>query len=642
MNIKLLDLDFRQGKLQTKSFTNIPLTYNNVSISKKDKGYSAFFDGKTSRITHGTSDIIYDTTQPLIITCWLYCNKENPNDINCIYGKRFGAKGVSFYYSSASQSTVFALQNVQNTDSLVVTWLAKRLSLNVWNSIIVTYDGSKKANGCNLYINGQLQSGKLLSQDTLSSSTIANAGTGSIGDLSLEGYVWKGSISKFQVLQGTVPNISQYVINDYIELLNTKTINKSIIFQPNISVIKPSEIREQGLIAAYSFNPINGKIPNIAWDNPANGYNARQYDGNSASTIYGIKTGAVISDGYIFNNRGYFKFPGTMTIIGDLTISAILNITATTNITFGGKYTGSNPQSTDGAFQIANRSFIFRDLSGSFNYGGLPLGKLVLTFTRSSSNWKTFVNGVINISGIKSPANYSSDTLIFNNVNEKTKVYDYRIYNRALSDKEIKNYYNQFVKNPTIFEDFSQYLYGATKINNWYFTGTVSITEETTKNNIIGLGYKLLSVNSGEAYTQSNTAYGTWEWKVKYTALPGGFYNGVQFIGSSKKTETNLGYGITSTVTTTGTIDSISITKAQAFGYGASVIKSVPVNLTTNIWYKFKVTRFTDGFSKLYINDKLITTFTDNTYTTSKYFGFSKPYFNKLYTDIKIIQGIIV
>lgn len=408
------------------------------------------------------------------------------------------------------------------------------------------------------------------------------------------------------------------------------------------------------LIVAYSFpySIVRGTCINLAWANPANGYNPGQYNGLSYVSIY--NTGVIVlSNGILIKKSTALKMSSSININGDLTICAILSVSSG-NLGLGGQLNGANPQFSNGCLQIAiGTGVLFRDTGGAVSvYTSSPPVNLIfsLIFIRKGTNIYTYYNGVLNYSGTRSVYTYTNDLFILNTGGNQ-KLYDYRIYNRAITPQEIKQYHNQFASQIVLNEDFSNYGVGQTRFGRWggksYSTTNTSIKEQTTPDvsKLIKIGTKFLYNNNSEVFMPSSAAYGTWQWDIMWVSAPIGFYNGIHFMANtSDTTNMNAGYSIAGS-SNTSVLDTLYFQKGGVLGYGLAItIKSVATNglLKQNIWYNFKVTRNSAGLFSVYINGSLFTTYTDTTYTTSNFFGIAKPYFTTQLANIQITQGITV
>jgi hypothetical protein len=236
----------------------------------------------------------------------------------------------------------------------------------------------------------------------------------------------------------------------YIKFINSKSSNLPTIFQPNLSIFKQTEVKETGLITAYNFNPINGKIINVAWDNPANGYNARQYDRtitkvktnkdgvqyNSLSTTQSINLGNVQSLQYIIKP-----------IILNQTL-AKLNSSSSISIT------------SDGGIDITGVSTETVYINGSIS------GVIV------ANTWNTVS---ITLSSV-----LNADDYILGNLNYSGYINNEKIFNRIISRDEVKLYHNSFASKVVLQEDFKQYAVDNTRIGNWQVkSGGFIISEDS-------------------------------------------------------------------------------------------------------------------------------------------------------------------
>jgi hypothetical protein len=276
----------------------------------------------------------------------------------------------------------------------------------------------------------------------------------------------------------------------YIKNINRKPLNPPTVFQPNLSVLKPSEIRENGLIAAYNFNPNGTKLTNVAWDNPANKYNARQYD-------IILNKYQLLKDG-LKGNKTYGSLIGGTLNIGKVHTLCIR--TKLTDVFEDWIYSSS----TTYTFRFINSMSTLRYSLNSINYDfSLPAINILTSnlyiITRDNSILKFYTNGVfISSATISNNVDYliSGMGRGANTNEDMTCIYeDSKMYNRVLSDQEIKNYYNLFASKVVLQEDFKKYAVGNTRIGNWQVkSGDFIISEdsqgkylECTSNGVIQL-----------------------------------------------------------------------------------------------------------------------------------------------------------
>ena len=519
--------------------------------------------------------------------------------------------------------------------------------------IYLIFDGTKSTNANKLKccINTNI-----IQSCTTYAGTIPTTVSSTLNNLSLLNYNSVPNAPKQSILKCILYNdiVAQTEITArYLDFLNPKFITKPTVFQPNLNILKPSEQKDIGLVAAYNFQTIgNGKLINVAADSLANNYNARQYDISSISQSAQITKDSIRSLGRNKTvNIGVINLGTSFTIaiafryrkqsgVGNETLllysndaDAIILALQSGNLTSGSKYT--TPAYTplvNGAIPVSTGDFV-QTLTAVFNNNSC---KFYLNGIKVSE--RTYVGTIL----------FTGNLQILNaNYTLNGDYLDYRIYNRAITDKEAKNYHNSFASKVVIEEDFSNYPVNATKFNN-YKTNSVSIVEETSKSKQFNIGTKSVKQNgitTSYCYIPSNTITGTWEFSMKFlSTISSGFYGSIMFNGSSNSALSALGYFIAFyNVASINNIDTIKFSKGLTIGYGAStVLNTISMNLYPNIWYRIKMTRTTAGLYKIYIDNILIMSGTDTTYSTSSYFMISPNYYTKYVTNIKISQGITI
>ena len=237
----------------------------------------------------------------------------------------------------------------------------------------------------------------------------------------------------------------------YQEFSNRKSLSKPV---KSFYVPPKPRLQDSGLLASYDFmNTKNKKLVNVAPPSSANSYNPSQYDGT-------ITSGAV-------TEKDALKF-GTLGAEVTLPVNIFNRPASTYHVVFKREATAR------GGWGIVWGG-------GSFTFGVIELGsvfvlylnvaspticlvnnlKNVVTITVTAAQQKIYLNGNFVASydyAITMPVNQSKLGRDANPNREfRGKIYDFKIYDRVLSEREIKDYYNSFVSKPVVIEDFSNY-----------------------------------------------------------------------------------------------------------------------------------------------------------------------------------------
>ena len=130
-------------------------------------------DGVNDAVDFGNV-LDFDGSSPFSISMWI-----NPSSITTTSkipltkaSNSFPFTGYWFVFSTTL--TAFVLAN-HNPDNLIVIKNSQTLTANVWQNIVVTYDGSKNASGMKVYVNEALNTQNILANTlTGSSSTLAS------------------------------------------------------------------------------------------------------------------------------------------------------------------------------------------------------------------------------------------------------------------------------------------------------------------------------------------------------------------------------------------------------------------------------------------------------------------------------------
>ena len=498
---------------------------------------------------------------------------------------------------------------------------------NQYVHIVGIYDGSKDNNNrFSIYLNGTKLNMTLFG--TIPSSLDSNFSNVYI---SLR-YI---SINNAKVLLAKIGlgDINQQDINNlYANFLNSKPISKP---KSNFIYPKPSLLSDLGLIAAYNMKPVGNMLPNIAFDNPANNYNAAQYNGTVRkvqSVINGLKFVQKQKSDILLNNFialqnnfticiRYLENNGNSFLLGSTSGTAYGFMWAqyTTNTFYklvDDTVTKIFDSSSVPSIYISNTTNMYQNVVFTCNNGIITLW--INGINLGSRTFSPPFNVTFNAIG-----NYFNTAVYY----ADTTVNDIRIYNRVLMDAEIKKYHNQFASQIAIKEDFSDYSVNSNAyLTNWKIkSGTWVINELTTNNSFLKKGTKILkSTSSSSIEMPSTTAYGTWEWDFNHATI--GNNKAVRIISGTKNTN-YYSFGFDSS-------SHLNVTRTGTNIYTSS-------NIYNTGLYHFKITRITSGVFNIYINNIFITSFTDTTYTSSNVINCSFTT-NDYIANLKITKGIIL
>ena len=345
-------------------------------------------------------------------------------------------KSTNGYWFSLYAGAIYFQDNISNVIVLssIAPYYNKDISLvitfNVLNKTILTYINTI-----------------LVKTTTFPTITLRTLSSG----ITLSTNVLEKPITYFKIKVYNTVLKQNDINNEYINFLNSKPINKPIIFNPNLNILKPNEIKDNGLIAAYNFTPVNGKLPNIAYDNPANGNNARSFDRT-------LTLAQTLKDSIFCN----LKSTSTSLNFGNILSLQYIIKPSVLNQTLAKLNSSSNVNITsDGGIDVTGVSGEIVYINGS------------LTGIISVNTWNTI--------SINLPSVLNANAYVLGNLNYSGLINFEKIYNRILSVTEIKNYHNQFAAKTILYEDFSIYPVQATKIGNWIVkSGSFIIAEDRT------------------------------------------------------------------------------------------------------------------------------------------------------------------
>jgi len=389
-----------------------------------------------------------------------------------------------------------------------------------------------------------------------------------------------------------------------------------------------------GLVAAYNMIPISGqKIVDIS----GNGNDASR-NGTPLSTKEGVKFSGA-------NDEYYGASSISPSFDGGKQVSIAVRFKPD-NVSGTNKYIVSIPESTVGNNGInirQNNDDIITDLLQNGSSDSVEATAVLTTnkwytaiLTFDGSTQKLYVNGSLADSSDTAYAlEAASDEINIGDFGTfdgafEGEISDVRIYNRALSEQEVKDYHNSFIKT-VVLERFEDNAVGDTKPVGWNNNGTgeYEVKELASQDSILkdlDVGTKYLECTSnGTNAFHSDVAYGIWEFSV-YT---GGNYAVTYLTCNSPTIDSEDGYKLT-LYKTDGWISLIK----EDDGVNNVFFETDNNYIEANTWYGIKITRTTDGEFTVYIKGgnfgdtyQLVDVTggsgtnptTDNTYTTSKY-----------------------
>jgi hypothetical protein len=422
-------------------------------------------------------------------------------------------------------------------------------------------------------------------------------------------------------------------------------------------------ITETGLVATYDFSKWNGgKLVNIASSNIANGYNPSQYSITKQSGWFQTENGLTFSSSGSILDTNYTIGVSNFSIIGRLKIN---NDLSSSIVLFGSVASGT-------AFWImatTNDTITVRlydlttvvDATAPNNQGlKYKFINLAVSIDRKSFI-KIYINGNLIYTyttlTAQNSINYKIGIGARGTVDEANKV-EYtnaKIYNRILSDKEIKDYHNSFISTPKINEDFSNYTVGSiSAFGSWIKkSGAFKISYKESDDPVLthlkqGTRY-LECTTAGVIGLKSNIAYGTWEFDwLKGSDANTLYFSFINTLNNYVTYPASYGYLIGM-----GLTESINFYRQTPSLTGGFYTVNSYVNINT--WYSIKINRTIIGVFTIWIkggifkNWTLISTaggsgtnpITDNTYTTSQYIVLDID-IGDCIANLKIYDGIIL
>jgi hypothetical protein len=275
---------------------------------------------------------------------------------------------------------------------------------------------------------------------------------------------------------------------EYQEFLQSQITEKPI---RGFELVKPTDLsyeKDRGLLAAYNMKPNGSTLVDIS--------------GNSR---HGTLNGGVINtkDGLGFNGiNGYIGSLASPTYTDKLSVSIRFKPTDYTLSGFKGVVGDWNITANKRSWVITKETGTGNKYAFDMSTTGLYVsGRSIATDEALTKNlWYTLTavyNGAkiyMYLNGVKQTAErnvtgnlFQGDLLQIGVYNSDLtycfpgEIQDVRIYNRELTEQEVKDYHNSFIS-PVILEDFNNYSVGETRPKEWQIiSGEFEIKEDTEK-----------------------------------------------------------------------------------------------------------------------------------------------------------------
>ena len=142
------------------------------------------------------------------------------------------AGGKGWYLISWLGNIGFLISNTYGSDYFILVSSGLNLNNGLWQHVIVTYDGSQLASGCNLYVNSVQQTFNPLYGTTDVEGSIANSADLTLGALSGGGFLFSGHMDNM-VLYNKV------LSTDEIDYRFNSGVGREEIFFPTSDTLKP-------------------------------------------------------------------------------------------------------------------------------------------------------------------------------------------------------------------------------------------------------------------------------------------------------------------------------------------------------------------------------------------------------------------
>lgn len=231
---KIFETSFENGSLIEKISNQQGTIFNSPKFIQLNKGLSLALN--TNKYVSFPNIITFNPLKPFSIVANIFPSNIGVNT-NTIFNLFFNNTNYLVVYITDSKIQLEYFYN-SSTSININTTSSIKLG-NKLNSIYIIYNGILNLNGFSFYLNNN----KLTTQ--LNSSNLVNgfiSGIVKLGVYRTSQFFFNGKIYKVKLYNHL---LSQKEINqEYVDFLNAKPINKPIVFQPNLNILKPTEVKE--------------------------------------------------------------------------------------------------------------------------------------------------------------------------------------------------------------------------------------------------------------------------------------------------------------------------------------------------------------------------------------------------------------
>jgi len=154
---------------------------------------SVLLDGVNDGIEMpNVAGIDFDYTQAITITCWIYITSYHNGSIYSKWENTVTNNGFRFW--GRSDGSLFVSISATASNKIQMTSPAASITLNAWNHVSMTSNGSGNASGVNMYINAALQTPTIT--HSIVTSSILNAVVPMLGNTAGMAYPFAGYMTE--------------------------------------------------------------------------------------------------------------------------------------------------------------------------------------------------------------------------------------------------------------------------------------------------------------------------------------------------------------------------------------------------------------------------------------------------------------
>ncbi len=442
-------------------------------------GQALILDGSDDYISvSNESQFDFERTDPFSISLWFKFSNNSTN--GTLFAKQLNGgnfPGINFYIDGTNRRAYFILVSVDGGgNSLNVSTSMNSLNRDTWTHVIMTYDGSSSATGVKIYFNGVSQS-LTVGVNSLTSSILNNTSPTFGRNLSSAGSTLKGSIDDARVY------------NRELSENEVKSIHKGGTLRTGVS--RSADALSNGLVGHWTFDG-SKMVSNVADSSGNNVHGYLQGQVSTTTTTGKIGQALRLSGANAFvavGNSDTLNAPSAVTV--SAWVKSGYNFGAVSSAMFGMVSRMDDASPFNGYELGIGGNYVSANNKAYFHAGGTYLSNVLIGTTIINDDvWHhlvgkydgtksyVYVDGVLQNEGVKTN-NLNNPGELFDIGQNYDRVHDFRgslddirVYNRALSDSEIKSLYNLGAGTKTNTSLSQKNVNSSGLVGHWTFDGS--------------------------------------------------------------------------------------------------------------------------------------------------------------------------